>query len=374
MGRILKTAYTYDDVLLVPNKSEVLPKQVDLTTQLTKTIKLNIPLISASMDTVTEAPMAIAMANEGGLGIIHKNMSIDKQADQIKKVKQTAPTGEKAALDDKGRLLVGGAVGVTQNMMDRIAALVDSQVDIITIDSAHGDSQGVLNAVSEAKKAYPELPVIAGNVATGSATEDLIKAGADVVKVGIGPGAICTTRIVAGVGVPQLTAVMDSYEMAKKYDVAIIADGGLKFSGDIVKAIAAGGRAVMMGSMLAGTKEAPGEIMVDDLGRKFKSYRGMGSLAAMHAGSNDRYFQENAKKLVPEGVEGKVEYKGTVADTVFEMLGGLRAGMGYLGAKNLQALTDTATFVVQTGAGLKESHPHEIVITEQAPNYSKKNG
>lgn len=372
MGRILKTAYTFDDVLLVPNRSEVLPKEVDLSTQLTKTIKLNVPLISASMDTVTEAPMAIAMANQGGLGIIHKNMAIEQQAQEVAKVKATKPESDNAAVDNQGRLLVGGAVGVTHDVMDRIAALVADDVDIVTVDSAHGDSQGVLDAISKVKEKYPELPVIGGNVATASATEDLIKAGADVVKVGIGPGAICTTRIVAGVGVPQLTAVMDSYEMAKKYGVALIADGGAKYSGDIVKAIAAGGRAVMMGSMLAGTDEAPGEIMIDGNGKKFKSYRGMGSLAAMKAGSKDRYFQENTKKLVPEGVEGKVEYKGSVADTVFEMLGGLRSGMGYLGAKNLQALTDTATFVVQTGAGLRESHPHEIVITEEAPNYTKK--
>ncbi len=481
MARIIKQAYTFDDVLLVPNKSEVLPKEVSLKTKLTKKIALNIPMISAGMDTVTESTMAIAIAREGGIGIIHKNMSIEAQAREVDRVKRqengvitdpiylspehtlqdaedlmaqyrisgvpitvdgklvgiltnrdttfetdftkkigdvmtkenlvTAPENtsldeakellrkhkieklplvdkdgmlkglitikdiEKtkafpnAAKDEKGRLLCGAAVGVTKDMMERVDALVKAKVDVVTIDTAHGHSQGVLEAVKQVKKAYPDLQVIAGNVATAEATEDLIKAGADCVKVGIGPGSICTTRIVAGVGVPQLTAVMDCVEVGRKYGIPVIADGGIKYSGDIVKAMAAGACAVMMGSLLAGCEEAPGETEIYQ-GRSYKVYRGMGSLAAMACGSKDRYFQEGNKKLVPEGVEGRVAYKGLVSDTIFQLLGGIRSGMGYLGSKDFETLYQTATFVTQTANGLRESHPHDINITKEAPNYS----
>ena len=482
MGKIIKKGYTFDDVLLVPNKSEVLPKEVDLSTYLTKKIRLNIPLVSASMDTVTESSMAIAMAREGGIGMIHKNMSIERQAEEVDKVKRqengviTNPfslspdntlqeanqlmakyrisgvpvtvdgklvgiitnrdlvfetdfeqpirnlmTSEKlitgkvgttleeakqilkknkieklplvddennlmglitikdiekirlfpnAAKDAAGRLLCGAAVGITTDMMERVDALVKSHVDVITVDTAHGHSRGVMDAVRRIKTEYPELQVIAGNIATAEAAKDLIEAGVDAVKVGIGPGAICTTRVVAGVGVPQLTAVMDCSEVARKYGVPVIADGGIKFSGDIVKALAAGASSVMMGSMLAGCEEAPGESIIFQ-GRNFKVYRGMGSLGAMNAGSSDRYFQKDAKKFVPEGVEGRVAYKGYLADSVFQMTGGIRSGMGYLGAPTIEQLYQTATFVIQTSAGFKESHPHDINITNEAPNYSQ---
>ena len=481
MAKIIKTAYTYDDVLLVPNKSEILPKEVSTKTNLTKKIKLNIPLMSAGMDTVTESKMAIAMAREGGIGIIHKNMSIEAQAKEVDKVKRqengvitdpiflsqdhliqdaenlmaqyrisgvpvtkdgklvgiitnrdiifetdyqkkisevmtkenlitarqdttveeakeilkkhkieklplvdeegylkgliTMKDIEKvrkfpnAAKDDKGRLLCGAGVGVTGNMMERIEALVKAQVDVIVLDTAHGHSQGVLDAVKKIKEVYPELQVIAGNVATAEAVEDLIKAGADCVKVGIGPGSICTTRVVAGIGVPQLTAVMDCAEMGRKYGIPVIADGGLKYSGDIVKALAAGASTVMLGSLLAGCDEAPGEMEIYQ-GRSYKVYRGMGSLAAMECGSKDRYFQEGNKKLVPEGVEGRVAYKGYVADTIFQLIGGLRSGMGYCGAKDFDTLYENGRFVVQTASGFRESHPHDINITKEAPNYS----
>lgn len=481
MAIILKQGYTFDDVLLVPNKSEILPNGVTLKTNLTKTISLNIPLMSAGMDTVTESKMAIAMAREGGIGIIHKNMTIDQQAMEVDRVKRqengvitdpfflspentlqdalelmskyrisgipvtvsgkligiitnrdivfeqdyskkisdvmtkenliTAPentTIEEAkailkehrieklplvdkdnnlkglitikdiekvrkfpnsAKDSKGRLLCGAAVGVTKDMMERVKALVDAHVDVITVDTAHGHSKGVIEAVRTIKKEYPELQVIAGNVATAEATKDLIEAGADCIKVGIGPGSICTTRVVAGVGVPQLTAVMDCVEEANKYGVPVIADGGLKYSGDIVKALAAGAKVCMMGSMFAGCEESPGETEIYQ-GRSYKVYRGMGSLAAMACGSKDRYFQEDNKKLVPEGVEGRLPYKGFVSDTIFQLLGGIRSGMGYLGSKTLVDLYETARFVVQTSAGLRESHPHDIVMTKEAPNYS----
>lgn len=482
MAKIIKTAYTFDDLLLVPNKSEILPREVTTKTYLTKKIALNIPLMSAGMDTVTESKMAIAMAREGGIGIIHKNMTIEEQAREVDRVKRqengvitdpiylsanhrlqdaedlmgryrisgvpitdengklvgivtnrdmifetnydrkisevmtkenliTAPENttveeakeilkkhkieklplvdangclkglitmkdiEKvkkfpnAAKDEKGRLLCGAAVGVTGNMMERVEALVKVNVDVITLDTAHGHSKGVLDAVTEIKKIYPELQVIAGNVATAEATEDLIKAGADCVKVGIGPGSICTTRVVAGVGVPQLTAVMDCAEMGRKYGIPVIADGGLKYSGDIVKALAAGASVAMMGSLFAGCEEAPGELEIYQ-GRSYKVYRGMGSLAAMEKGSKDRYFQEGNKKLVPEGVEGRVAFKGYVADTIFQIMGGIKSGMGYLGSKDLDTLYETATFVVQTAAGFRESHPHDINITKEAPNYS----
>ncbi|GLC31410.1 IMP dehydrogenase [Clostridium omnivorum] len=481
MATILKQAYTFDDVLLVPQKSEVLPKDVQLNTNLTKKIKLNIPLMSAGMDTVTESKMAIAMAREGGIGIIHKNMSIEAQAAEVDRVKRqengvitdpfslapdntiddalslmskyrisgvpvtlegklvgiitnrdivfeknyskkiyevmtkenliTAPENttveeakeilkkhkieklplvdsennlrglitikdiEKAirfpnaAKDSRGRLLCGAAVGVTGDMMERVEALYKAGVDVITIDTAHGHSKGVLEAVAKIKAEYPELQIIAGNVATAEATEDLIKAGADCVKVGIGPGSICTTRVVAGVGVPQLSAVMDCAEAAAKYGVPVIADGGIKYSGDVVKAVAAGAKVVMMGSMFAGCEEAPGETEIYQ-GRSYKVYRGMGSLAAMACGSKDRYFQEGNKKLVPEGVEGRVPFKGAVADTIFQIMGGLRSGMGYAGAKTVEELCEKAVFVVQTASGLRESHPHDIVISKEAPNYS----
>ncbi|WBW98571.1 IMP dehydrogenase [Oceanirhabdus sp. W0125-5] len=480
MAKILKQAYTFDDVLLVPNKSEVLPKEVSLKTQLTKKITLNIPIMSAGMDTVTESKMAIAMAREGGIGIIHKNMSIEEQAAEVDRVKRqengiitnpiylspentiqdaenlmakyrisgvpvtegtklvgiltnrdlafetdyskkihevmtkenlvTAMEGttiedakvllskhkiEKlplvdadfnlkglitikdiqksikfpnAAKDERGRLLCGAAVGVTGDMMERVEALVKVDVDVITIDTAHGHSKGVLDAVSKIKEHYPELQIIAGNVATPEATRALIKAGADCVKVGIGPGSICTTRVVAGVGVPQLTAVMDCAEEGDKYGVPVIADGGIKYSGDVVKALAAGARIAMMGSMFAGCEEAPGEMEIYQ-GRSYKVYRGMGSLGAMAKGSKDRYFQEGNKKLVPEGVEGRVAYKGSVSDTIYQLIGGIRSGMGYLGARTLVEMSETATFVVQTSAGLKESHPHDINITKESPNY-----
>ncbi|MFH5835596.1 IMP dehydrogenase [Proteiniclasticum sp. C24MP] len=483
MGKILKTAYTFDDVLLVPNKSEVLPKDVSVKTRLTKTLMLNIPLMSASMDTVTESTMAIAMAREGGIGIIHKNMSIEEQAHEVDIVKRqengvivnpfhltpensvaeanelmkryrisgvpittdgklvgivtnrdlvfetdyeksisevmtrenliTALEGttideakeilkthkieklplvdkdnnlkglitikdiEKtrlfpnAAKDSRGRLLCGAGVGVTGNMMERVKALVDAGVDVVVLDTAHGHSEGVMEGVRKIKAAYPELQVIAGNVATAQGARELAEAGADAVKVGIGPGSICTTRVVSGVGVPQLTAVMDCVEELEGMNVPVIADGGIKYSGDIVKALAAGAGAAMLGSILAGCHESPGEMEIYQ-GRNYKVYRGMGSLTSMNKGSSDRYFQENAKKLVPEGVEGRVAYKGPVADTIFQLVGGIRSGMGYLGSKDLDTLNETATFVVQTANGLKESHPHDIYITKEAPNYSNK--
>ena len=481
MGKIIGEGITFDDVLLVPAYSEVTPNMIDLTTYLTKKIKLNIPMMSAGMDTVTEHRMAIAMARQGGIGIIHKNMSIEAQAEEVDKVKRsengvitdpfflspdhtladaedlmhnfrisgvpitengklvgiitnrdlkfetdytkkikesmtsegliTAPEGitldeakkilakarkeklpivdkdfhlkglitikdiEKqikyplSAKDDQGRLLCGAAVGITANMMDRIDALVKSHVDVIVVDSAHGHSLNILNAVRKIKAAYPDLQVIAGNVATGEATRSLIEAGADAVKVGIGPGSICTTRVVAGIGVPQITAVMDAFAVAKEYGIPIIADGGIKDSGDMTKALAAGGNVCMMGSMFAGCDEAPGTFELYQ-GRKYKVYRGMGSLAAMENGSKDRYFQEGAKKLVPEGVEGRVAYKGSLEDTVFQLIGGIRSGMGYCGCPTIPELQERGRFVKITAASLKESHPHDIHITKEAPNYS----
>ncbi|MBO5411493.1 MAG: IMP dehydrogenase [Clostridia bacterium] len=481
-SKIVKEGLTFDDVLLIPQASEVLPSDVDLRTKLTDKIQLNLPLLSAAMDTVTESRMAIAMAREGGMGIIHKNMSIEEQASHVDKVKRsehgvitdpfflapdnlvkdavalmekyrisgvpitkdgklvgiltnrdlrfesnfdqpisnimtkdglvTAPVGtslaeaqkilgkhrieklpivdekgylkglitikdiEKSiqypnsARDENGRLLVGAAVGAGANTMERIAALVEARVDVIAIDTAHGHSKGVLERVEQIRAKFPSITLIAGNVATAAATEALIKSGADVVKVGIGPGSICTTRIVAGIGVPQLTAVMDCAECADKFGKRVIADGGIKYSGDIVKALAAGGSAVMVGSMLAGTLESPGEVELYQ-GRSFKVYRGMGSLPAMAAGSKDRYFQENAKKLVPEGVEGRVPYRGSVADVIFQMKGGLRAGMGYCGKATVEALRTSSEFVRITNASLIESHPHDISISKEAPNYTQ---
>ncbi|MFZ7102606.1 MAG: IMP dehydrogenase [Peptococcaceae bacterium] len=474
-----KLGLTFDDVLLVPAKSNVLPKDVDITTKLTKEIKLNIPLISAGMDTVTDSRLARAIAREGGLGIIHKNMSILQQAGEVDKVKRsehgvitdpislrpehfisdalemmakyhisgvpiidngkligiitnrdlrfetnytrkikdvmtkenlvTAAIGttldeaknilqqhkveklplvdenfnlkglitikdiEKArqypnsAKDSQGRLLAGAAVGVSNDTMQRVNALVEAKVDVIVVDTAHGHSQGVIDTVRKIRTKYPQLQIIAGNVATAEATRDLIEAGADAVKIGIGPGSICTTRVVAGVGVPQLTAIYDCANEAKKYQIPIIADGGIKFSGDVAKAIAAGADIVMIGSLFAGTEESPGEIEIYQ-GRSYKVYRGMGSLAAMKAGSCDRYFQENVPKLVPEGVEGRVPYKGSLAETIYQLIGGLRSSMGYCGAKDISAMKESV-FIQQTSAGLKESHPHDVYITKEAPNY-----
>ena len=484
MSKIIKEGLTFDDVLLVPQASDVLPNEVDLRTVLTDGIELNIPIVSAAMDTVTESRLAIAMAREGGMGIIHKNMTIEEQAKEVDKVKRsehgvitdpfflapenlvrdavalmeryrisgvpvtkngklvgiltnrdlrfetnydqpienvmtkenlvTAPVGtsledaqkilgknrieklpivdskgylkglitikdiEKSiqypnsARDKHGRLIVGAAVGTAPNTMERVAALVEAKVDVVAIDTAHGHYAMVLKKVEAIKKKYPNVPLIAGNVATAAATKALIEAGADVVKVGIGPGSICTTRVVAGIGVPQLTAVMDCAEMADKLGKRVIADGGIKYSGDIVKALAAGGSAVMIGSMLAGTAESPGEIELYQ-GRSFKVYRGMGSLSAMAAGSKDRYFQDNNKKFVPEGVEGRVPFRGSVSDIIYQMKGGLRSGMGYCGKHNIEELRKDSEFIRITNAGLLESHPHDISISKEAPNYSARN-
>ncbi|NLB51355.1 MAG: IMP dehydrogenase [Syntrophomonadaceae bacterium] len=479
-NRLSKEGLTFDDLLLIPGRSEVLPADVDVSTRLTRKIRLEIPVMSAGMDTVTETRMAIAIAREGGIGIIHKNMTIDEQAKMVDRVKRsehgiiTDPfflspdnkikealeimehyrisgvpitTGRKlvgiitnrdirfetdfeqpiknvmtsdrlvtapvdttmdqameilrkykieklplvdenfnlmglitikdieknikyphAAKDLRGRLLSGAAVGIAKDTMERVEALYKAGVDVIVVDTAHGHSVGVLQMVARIKEAYPSLELIAGNVATGEATEDLIKAGADSIKVGIGPGSICTTRVVAGIGVPQITAVMDCAEVAARYDVPIIADGGIKYSGDISKAIAAGADVVMLGNLLAGTEESPGETVILQ-GRSYKVYRGMGSLGAMAGGSSDRYFQEDAKKLVPEGIEGRVPYKGNVSETIFQLIGGLRAGMGYCGVKNIAEMKTESKFIKITNAGLTESHPHDVSITKEAPNY-----
>lgn len=370
MDKILYEGLTFDDVLLVPQKSDVLPNEVDLSARLTKKIKLNIPLMSAGMDTVTEWEMAVAIAQEGGVGIIHKSMSYEEQAKMVAAVKDAKATGDHAVTDDKGRLLAGAAVGATGDVLERIQALLDAGVDVITVDTAHGHSQNVIDTVAKVKKSYPDLQIIAGNVATAEATTELIEAGADAVKVGMGPGSICTTRIVAGIGVPQLTAVMMCAEAADKYDVPVIADGGIQYSGDIVKAIAGGGSVIMIGSLFAGTTESPGEVVTIS-GRSFKVYRGMGSTGAMEKGSSDRYFQSGSTKYVPEGVEGLVAYRGDMKDNVFQMMGGLRSGMGYCGAHNLEELRKNGRFVRISGAGLHESHPHDIAITGGEPNYQR---
>ncbi|TYP47437.1 IMP dehydrogenase [Thermosediminibacter litoriperuensis] len=481
MDKFDREGLSFDDVLVLPARSAVLPKDVDVSTRLTNKIRINIPIVSAAMDTVTEARLAIALAREGGIGIIHKNMSIDQQALEVDKVKRsehgvivdpfylspentigeamelmaryrisgvpitvngklvgiitnrdirfeddmskkikdvmtkenlvTAPVGttleeaklilkkhkveklplvdenfnlkglitikdiEKAikypnaAKDQNGRLLVGAAVGVGKDMMDRVRALVEAKVDVVVVDTAHGHSENVIKAVGAIKDRFPELQVIAGNVATAEATRDLIKAGANAVKVGMGPGSICTTRVVAGIGVPQVTAIYDCSREAREYGVPIIADGGIKYSGDIVKAIAAGADSVMIGGLFAGTEESPGEIEIYK-GRSFKVYRGMGSIGAMEEGSKDRYFQEDAKKLVPEGVEGRVPYRGPLSDIVYQLVGGLRAGMGYCGARNIEDLKK-ARFIRITAAGLRESHPHDVYITKESPNYTQ---
>lgn len=375
--KFAKKGLTFDDVLLIPAESHVLPNEVDLSTQLAKNIKLNVPFISAGMDTVTESSMAIAMALQGGMGVVHKNMSIDAQAGEVATVKGVElPANSnfnRAAVDENGHLLVAAAVGVTSDTFQRAEALLKAGVDVIVIDTAHGHSAGVLRKIAEIREHFPEVTLIAGNVATGEGTKALFDAGVDVVKVGIGPGSICTTRVVAGVGVPQITAIYDAASVAHEYGKAIIADGGIKYSGDIVKALAAGGNAVMLGSMFAGTTEAPGEVFEEN-GKKYKGYRGMGSVAAMAQshGSSDRYFQggvNEANKLVPEGIEARVEYKGDVADVIFQMVGGLRSGMGYVGAKDIPTLIDNAQFVQITNAGLRESHPHDVQITKAAPNY-----
>lgn len=485
MGKIIKEGLTFDDVLLIPRKSDVIPSQVETSTRLTRKIRLNIPIISAGMDTVTESKLAIAMARQGGIGIIHKNMTIEQQASEVDKVKRsehgvivdpfflspehtiqdaeeimgrykisgvpivdgegtlvgiitnrdlrferdpnkkiadamtkepliTAPEGtmledaeailkkhrieklpivdenhklkglitikdiEKkiqypnAAKDKQGRLLAGAAVGTAADTLERVAALVKAHVDVIVLDTAHGHSSNVSKWLKKIKAEYPDLQVIAGNIATAEAAEDLIKAGADAVKVGMGPGSICTTRVVSGMGVPQITAVMDCAEVGDKYDVPVIADGGIKYSGDITKAIAAGASTVMLGSLFAGTEEAPGELLLYQ-GRQFKAYRGMGSVAAMSQDNNssDRYFQSGQKKLVPEGIEGRVAYKGSLADNVFQLMGGLRSGMGYCGCRNIEELRHDTNFVKITAASLQESHPHDVAITKEAPNYTR---
>lgn len=375
--KFVKEGLTFDDVLLIPAESHVLPNEVNLHTELAPNLKLKIPLISAGMDTVTEGAMAIAMALQGGLGVIHKNMSINAQAGEVANVKNVIVPSDvsKAAVDENNRLLVAAAIGVTSDTFERAEALLENGADAIVIDTAHGHSAGVLRKIKEIRDHFPNVTLIAGNIATGDAARALFDAGVDVVKVGIGPGSICTTRVVAGVGVPQITAIYDAATAAREYHKPIIADGGMKYSGDIVKALAAGGNAVMLGSMLSGTTEAPGEIFESD-GEKYKTYRGMGSVGAMAQahGSSDRYFQggvNEANKLVPEGVEARVEYKGDVSDIIFQIIGGLRSGMGYVGSSTISELIENAQFVKITNAGLRESHPHDVQITKKAPNYER---
>lgn len=374
--KFAKEGITFDDVLLIPAESHVLPNEVDLSTQLAPNLKLNIPLISAGMDTVTEGRMAAAMAKMGGLGVVHKNLSIQAQADEVRLAKNTPVTAEDthAAVDKDGKLLVAAAVGVTSDTFERAEALFEAGADSIVIDTAHGHSAGVLRKIKEIRDHFPHNTLIAGNVATAEGTRALFEAGVDVVKVGIGPGSICTTRVVAGVGVPQLTAIYDAADVAREFGKPIIADGGIKYSGDVVKALAAGGNAVMLGSMLSGTEEAPGDVQQGSDGRLVKSYRGMGSVGAMSQqhGSSDRYFQggvNEANKLVPEGIEAVVSYKGTVSNVVYQILGGLRSGMGYCGAENIDKLIETAQFVRISNAGLRESHPHDVMMSKAAPNY-----
>ncbi|MBI0033747.1 MULTISPECIES: IMP dehydrogenase [Lactobacillus] len=375
--KFVKEGLTFDDVLLIPAESHVLPNEVDLHTQLAPNLKLNIPIISAGMDTVTEGAMAIAIALQGGLGVIHKNMSITAQAGEVANVKNVVVPSNitKAAVDDNNHLLVAAAIGVTSDTFERAEALIEKGADAIVIDTAHGHSAGVLRKIKEIRDHFPHVTLIAGNIATGDAARALFDSGVDIVKVGIGPGSICTTRVVAGVGVPQITAIYDAATAAREYHKPIIADGGMKYSGDIVKALAAGGNAVMLGSMLSGTTEAPGEVFESD-GQKYKTYRGMGSVGAMAQahGSSDRYFQggvNEANKLVPEGVEARVEYKGDVSDIIFQIIGGLRSGMGYVGAATIDELRENAQFVKITNAGLRESHPHDVQITKKAPNYER---
>lgn len=373
--KFAKKGLTFDDVLLIPAESHVLPNEVKLDTKLAPNLQLHIPLISAGMDTVTEGNMAIAMAENGGLGVIHKNLSIEAQVEEVKKAKRKTvdPNLPHPAVDDQGRLLAAAAVGVTSDTFERAESLLEAGADAIVIDTAHGHSAGVLRKIKEIREHFPNATLIAGNVATGEGTAALFDAGVDVVKVGIGPGSICTTRIVAGVGVPQITAIYDAASVAQKYGKKIIADGGIKYSGDVVKALAAGGNAVMLGSMFSGTTEAPGAIFTNE-GKQFKSYRGMGSVGAMSQqhGSSDRYFQggvNEANKLVPEGVEALVPYKGDVSNIIYQIDGGLRAGMGYVGAGTIEELIENSQFVQITNAGLRESHPHDIQMAKEAPNY-----
>lgn len=373
--KLAKKGLTFDDVLLIPAESHVLPNEVKLDTKLASNLQLHIPLISAGMDTVTEGNMAIAMAENGGLGVIHKNLSIEAQVDEVKKAKGKTvdPNLPHPAVDNQGRLLAAAAVGVTSDTFERAESLLEAGADAIVIDTAHGHSAGVLRKIKEIREHFPNATLIAGNVATGEGTAALFDAGVDVVKVGIGPGSICTTRIVAGVGVPQITAIYDAASVAQKYGKKIIADGGIKYSGDVVKALAAGGNAVMLGSMFSGTTEAPGTIFTNE-GKQFKSYRGMGSVGAMSQqhGSSDRYFQggvNEANKLVPEGVEALVPYKGNVSNIIYQIDGGLRAGMGYVGAGTIEELIENSQFVQITNAGLRESHPHDVQMAKEAPNY-----
>lgn len=373
--KFAKKGLTFDDVLLIPAESHVLPNEVDLSVKLADNIKLNLPFISAGMDTVTESSMAIAMALQGGMGVIHKNMSIVAQAGEVATVKGVMLSGNftRAAVDEENKLLVAAAVGVTSDTFQRAQALLEAGANAIVIDTAHGHSAGVLRKIKEIREHFSKATLIAGNVATAEGTKALFDSGVDIVKVGIGPGSICTTRIIAGVGVPQITAIYDAASVAREYGKTIIADGGIKYSGDIVKAIAAGGNAVMLGSMFAGTTETPGQIITDG-DKKYKVYRGMGSIGAMAQshGSSDRYFQggvNEANKLVPEGIEARVEYKGDVSDTIFQLIGGLRSGMGYVGARNIDELINKAQFVQMTNSGLRESHPHDVQITKAAPNY-----
>lgn len=373
--KFAKKGLTFDDVLLIPAESHVLPNEVKLDTKLAPNLQLHIPLISAGMDTVTEGNMAIAMAENGGLGVIHKNLSIEAQVEEVKKAKSKTvdPNLPHPAVDDQGRLLAAAAVGVTSDTFERAESLLEAGADAIVIDTAHGHSAGVLRKIKEIREHFPNATLIAGNVATGEGTAALFDAGVDVVKVGIGPGSICTTRIVAGVGVPQITAIYDAASVAQKYGKKIIADGGIKYSGDVVKALAAGGNAVMLGSMFSGTTEAPGTIFTNE-GKQFKSYRGMGSVGAMSQqhGSSDRYFQggvNEANKLVPEGVEALVPYKGDVSNIIYQIEGGLRAGMGYVGAGTIEELIENSQFVQITNAGLRESHPHDVQMAKEAPNY-----
>ena len=374
--KLAKKGLTFDDVLLIPAESHVLPNEVKLDTKLAPNLQLHIPLISAGMDTVTEGNMAIAMAENGGLGVIHKNLSIEAQVEEVKKAKGKTvdPNLPHPAVDNQGRLLAAAAVGVTSDTFERAEILLEAGADAIVIDTAHGHSAGVLRKIKEIREHFPNATLIAGNVATGEGTAALFDAGVDVVKVGIGPGSICTTRIVAGVGVPQITAIYDAASVAQKYGKKIIADGGIKYSGDVVKALAAGGNAVMLGSMFSGTTEAPGTVFTNE-GKQFKSYRGMGSVGAMSQqhGSSDRYFQggvNEANKLVPEGVEALVPYKGDVSNIIYQIDGGLRAGMGYVGAGTIEELIENSQFVQITNAGLRESHPHDVQMAKEAPNYS----
>ncbi|MBU1166819.1 IMP dehydrogenase [Patescibacteria group bacterium] len=371
MAKFREQALTFDDVLLVPQKSEILPKDTSLRTRLTKNIELITPFVSADMDTVTEAELALSMAKEGGIGILHKNMDAAKQVEEVVKVKNAEASSDTLAADKAGRPLVGASIGVGDEALKRAEKLLEADVDVLVISTAHGHSKGVIETVAKIRKRFPQAEIMAGNVVTKEGTRDLIEAGASAIKVGVGPGSICTTRIVAGVGVPQLSAVKECVEEADKDDVPIIADGGIKYSGDIVKALAVGASTIMAGGLFAGSKEAPGEV-IEVNGRKYKSYRGMGSLGALKVGSQDRYAQKNStkKKLVAEGVEGRIPYVGTVSEIIFQLVGGIRSGLGYLGAKDISELQKKAIFVPITGASLRESHPHDIKITKEAPNYN----